>query len=242
MLFLFNSIPKTSDIEYVEEIYFTLFSAYSVSHKVVFISEIQPEISVFESLKEYIRIMLFDLNINSNVIESNEDVEYIFDLPKTYFYEEIDGDLTIYITQFGKQNPEVTIVEILLFLIGVKLFKDGLVSVSDEIYNDLENSYRPFLVLAGVFFGFGELLMARHTITGEFFDDREHLFFKYSYKIPLDLNTLLYAQAFIMSVQKKQFNNKPSNIKIMTSEIKKELNKCLIHIERGNSVLFNKLF
>jgi hypothetical protein len=241
MNFFFLSKPKTNDIDYVEDIYFTLYNAYGVSYRIVFAHEILPDLRTFETLKEFIRIILFDLKIHSNIIETEDNFEYVFNLPRTYYYEEVDDDLTIFITKFGIENPEITIVEILLFLIGVKLFKDGVVSVTDEIYEDVENSYRPFLVIAAVFFGYGELLISRHTITGGFYDDNDDLALRYSYKVPLELNTMLYAQAFVVSMQKKHFNNMPRNFKKMNSQIKTELKSCLKYIESGKSILFNNL-
>lgn len=237
----FRKDPKSKDLEYIEEIYSIFFEAYGRQVKVNFHELIKPEIKSFHELKEFLSLLCNELNIKASMKISNENGEYIFELPRTYFYDEVNDEIVLSITDFGVLNPEITVVEVLLFLIGVKIFKDGLISVTDDIYEDLENSYRPFLVCTAIFFGFGNFLLARNIISGGYYDETDEMFLKYTYRVPLDLSTMIYANSIIIAHQKQFFNNSSNSIHFLSNEIKKELQICLRYLNLGKSNFYNNL-
>ncbi len=233
--------PKCGgDVEYVETMFAYLYDAYG---KPDFKTKVNPLLKHYTD-KEFLKI----LNQISNELGytiANIDLDYKEnfleeEFPSSFLWEENNKKLDLYITPFGQQNKDIALFEITLFLFDIKIIRDGLITFEEELYQDLNGFYKPFLVCSAIFFGFGDILLSRYFVTGyyvtELNEKRE-----VKYYVPLDLYTMIYAYSIIYAVQFCSLGDftfkTPINFK---NEIRKEIEVCLKYIQNGNSFNYQR--
>lgn len=188
---IFNQTPKSKDRDYIDNFYFDLVNVYQNCYSYCQI-DYNPEIVGFDSLKKYLEQYSDYFCLKIQITKTEVFGEIIDNIPQTHYWEEKEGELIISITVFGFNNPEVTISEVLLFLISAKLGSDNLIELGSEF--DSDDIYRPFLLVAGIFFGLGAHFLLRVWIIGRY-EDLEGDFYNYKYNLPLDMETIVYACA-----------------------------------------------
>lgn len=243
-MFKFYKDPKSEDKDYVENIFTMLYNLYGKINFQQSRIEIPAQIVGFDELKEYLTKFLFELRLEGITISelgTNEEVpEERFGLPATHEYIQEQGTFKVRITRFGIDNPQITLVEIILFFASLKFNKDGF-AVPDEIFDDVEQSYRPFLVLLSIYYGYGILLLERNWISGGYYCDEEMILKRYKYYVPLEINTLIYA--FSIGHYYRQFifhdTSLKTNLSHLNVEIRKEINICEKYFQRNKSDLMN---
>lgn len=238
----FEKKPKCGhDVDYIETMFLNLFEAYG---KQTIQITTPPLLSSNDELefKKYLYLLVSDIMLTNVVIDFHYKENFFEDgFPKSFLWDEIDNQLSFFITPFGLENRNITVFEFLLFLIDIKIIRDGLVSFDQDLYDDINGFYKPFLVCAGIFFGFGDILLLRYYVTGFYLselDEKKEV----KYFVPLDLSTMIYCYSIIYALRfkderklvfKSELNYNP--------EITKEINICLNYIGKGRSMVFEKM-
>jgi hypothetical protein len=235
-----SKLPKTKDVIYVEDVFSLLINGYKKIRNEKSKAEIFPNLVGFDELKSFIRKLLFELNIEVRIVQSEEiEQEYVFGLPRTFYFDDLNGRLQLSITKFGSDNPQVTICEVVPLLVSIRLEADESVNIGDEIFQNIEEVYRPLMIVISIYFGFGEVFLARNWISGNYLEDVSGIVMNYVYSVPLDLNTIIYAFSLISFLQNKIYQEPIPDITYLNKAISKEYKSCIKYLKNGGSQFAN---
>lgn len=231
-MIFFRQKPRCKDIDYIENIFGIIFDSYP--NYIISNSKLNslPKIENRVELIKYLEQICIELNLNANFQYINTEHEDVNDTPISIIGDISNPDLLIInINNLGSQIIEITIVETILYLMSFKIFKENSIEFDDEIRN-MENFYEPFLVCLSIYFGYGEHLLLRNWVSGNYNST------VVKYFVRLDLDNLIYAFSLISFVAfKTQKTN--LNLKTFSKNIQQEINICWKYFEKGNSEFVN---
>lgn len=236
---LFLKKPACKDLGYVVNVRDALSNSYSGEYD-LYKPKRKDEFANFTDFKIFFSEFESFFKVKLT-LTSIDKIEGVYDnLPIIYnVIESQDNNITIGITPFGLSNLDVLFCEILLYLIDYKVISDGFIHFDEDFFNDYENSYRPFLVMASVFFGFGHLLLKRFWVSGIY---KENTFdveiLEYKYYLPLDVNILIFAICYEIYYSSKSEQELLEITFDFSREIKKEITVCFSFLEKkGKSLI-----
>jgi hypothetical protein len=237
-MFLFKKRkPKCSDIFYIKDVFDSL--NISNKHYELITYDIDGVEINYNSFLDFIHFYANHLGIKFN-IEFIDEIDELFNgLPIVFDYkEDLESDsysVTFYLTPFALENLHITICEILLFLIESKINIDGQIEFTEDFKADIENTMRPFLVVACIFYGIGLPLLKRFSVTGSYKYKLTGEVITFKYFVPLDPDFMIFAQR-LMSVQnEKKFEIFMDYAKQLNKETRSEIDVCADYI-RSNKI------
>ncbi|MES2590149.1 MAG: hypothetical protein V4622_14310 [Bacteroidota bacterium] len=237
---IFRKEPLIDDVLYVENIHEKLRTFYGNKFENYF--ENFEYINNIEVLTGLIYDYANKLDLNIRIEEIDEIEDDLDEMPTVYEWEVIDeetNETIIYLTPFAHQNLQITICEVILLLLDMKLKISSSFDFEDEQFQDIKNVWAPLLVNATIFFGFGYILLKRHSVTGYYKYSFSYKGLNITYRVPLHLKTMIYSIAFKIMVDNKIDDWNSQIKKTFNSEIQKEMDICLNFIMKGKSEYFN---
>ena len=240
---LFLKKPACRDLGYVINVRTALKNSYSEEYN-IYSPTRKDRFVDFTDFKIFFSEIESFFNVKLELTTIDKIEGFYDNLPIVYnVIQDQDDNITIGITPFGLSNLDVLFCEILLYLIDHKIISDGFIHFEEEFFNDYENSYRPFLVMASVFFGFGHLLLKRFWVSGIYKEDTFSIeVLEYKYYIPLDVNILIFAICYEIYCSGKSEKELLEITSDFSREIKKEIIVCFSFLEKkGKSLIIESV-
>jgi len=231
--------PACKDLGYVIGVQSALKNAYANKEYELYRLNEKDEFKDFDSLEKFILNLQSFFNVKLTFHRIDQIDETFDNLPIIYDIVKDDNrDIIIGITPFGYSNLDILFCELLLYLIDHKITNDGFIHFEEDFFNDYEDSYRPFLVMVSVYFGFGHMLLKRFWISGSFRKDLEIL--DYKYYIPLDVNYLIFAICYKIYSSRSEKDEQEfiSFTNDFSREIRKEIAICFSYLRKNGESLF----
>jgi hypothetical protein len=221
---IFRKIPKCSDKEYVELIFNDLFNHFKMMNPIVKNDEIPND------LIDYINYLFLSFKIEPYNIQSCEEI--IGDRSKLPIIMDLnfkDDVRTIFITPFGFENIEITKIELLLIMLEEFVIKNNLIIPKEILEN--QEQLKCYLMVAGIYFGFGFFFLERFFINGRYKYSDEYNSFRIGYPLPLNIDFAIYAFA----LSKEYTSIWPNyNYKNLSNSIEKEIHICFKYLKRNS--------
>lgn len=228
--------PKCQDINYIENMFKLLSETYSKHNVKNVFDEENLILKSYGELKLNVLKIASQLSINIEIKELDTDLEYYLNLPKVYNFNENKG--LIEVTLFGQKNYDVAYCELLILIISLKIKNDKKITFDEDLIQNLEGFYRPFLLSCLIYFGYGNIFLFRNWIKGKYKLPNNN-FLKYTYRCPIDLDTIIYGFSLVHCASKVSDNELNTNLKLLDSKIFNEINVCIKFFKKGNSTFFN---
>ncbi len=194
------------DLRYVKEMY-DYFNEVVPEMKNIFVNSELHSATTIDDVIKSVEIHLANLDVPVKFVGFDHIEAFAYNLPAIYSWEELEnGHVEVYLSDFAKSRLEITICELVLFLMNCYVEYIGKIGFSEEQYENEEEILRPIMVFAAIYFGFGNLLLKFYFVPARIDSD-------YQYFVPLKLDFMVMMFLFVNENNAIDFSELPELVR-----------------------------